>query len=941
MKHLVATSLAAVWHRWHPSAFRSGSWYWLGAVSLTLLWLVAVPLAPDTGLTRSYWHPVDAATEPVIDERITAIDLAFIDERNRPTRNYRVRWHGVWFSPRAERVDFYAGADDGVIVRVDGDTVLERNPALGMHTVARTVELAAGAHRLEIEHWQDGGARSLNVQWAPARGSPALLSPTRLFPEGPGALGYWLQVAAVRLPVLVLLVWATGVAVLVGLTVWRAFYRRVTSLSPDERWRRLRTVLFPALLGPSQLLLFGPWTVHDTNRTEFLVGFWELAPGWVWLIGPVVGALAGLGIVMPARWFPRYVAGLCAVGVLLWVQGNLLLADYGLLDGGGLDLTSHAWRTPFEAGLWVCVLMLAVVFASVGGRAAPVASGVLVALQAIVLLVPSGRDATVPGISGGLSDAAQTVRWLPPPEIYELSSTRNVIHIVLDAFPIYTFVDILDADRSAFDRDWSGFTFFPDHLGAFKSTTGAMPAMLSGVAFRNEMPFAEFRARHPSVFHALGQHGYRLRSLTAQFRDHPSPSLPGAEAAIRYDIPRPYGSYRDYVDVAAAQLLDLSLFRHAPHALKPGIYRDQQWLFQQRIASRRGPEATAERPFGDVRFLREFATRVTVGDAAPVYTLVHVLTPHVPVVTDADCNYGLNKTPTPKDYANQARCALSAIRALFDRLRALDLYDRSAIIVTSDHGEDLFMPEDKHPMGGMRSPAGVTLAKIEPFATPLLLVKPFAAQGPLQTSYAPTSITDIPATVLDLVDFPNSLGRGASVFRIDPDAPRHRTYAHHSRTPKSSPFYDALYVFSVNGRGNDPDAWSYHRSVFGPTNDRSAQRREFQIGLVADPDDTAHQFGTRVYRTDGYAVFYAAPEDSHVTFDVRRMPTMATAQTVTVRVDGDVVDQHLLADDAWHTLSYPVEARSEDSPFCIELLTSPVWYDATGESWGLMLRGNI
>ena len=937
----MGTALMAIWRLWYPRAFRSGAWYWLGAVSLTLFWLAALGLAPDTGLTRSYWYPVDAATEPIIDERITAIDLAFIDEGDRATRNYRVRWHGVWFSPRAERVDFYAGADDGVILRVDGDTVLERNPALGMHTVARTVELAAGAHRLEIDHWQDGGARSLNVQWAPAGGAPALLGPTRLFPEDPGALGYWLRVSAMQLPVLVLLVWATGVAVLAVQTVWRAFYRRVTSLSPDERWRRLRTVLFPASLGPSQLLLFGPWTAHETNRTEFLVGFWELAPGWVWLLGPVVGTLAGVSIVMPARWFPRYVSGLCAVGVLLWAQGNLLLADYGLLDGGGLDLASHAWRTPLETGLWVGMLTLAVGFASVVARAAPVASGVLVALQAIVLLLPSGGDATVPGIRGGLSNAAQTVGWLPPPEIFKLSSTRNIIHIVLDAFPTYTFVDILNADRSAFDRDWSGFTFFPDHLGAYPYTTASMPAMLSGVTFRNEMPFAEFRASHPSVFHALGQQGYRLRSLTSQFRDHPSLSLPGAEATIRYDIPRPYGSYREYVDVAAAQLLDLSLFRHAPHALKPGIYRDQQWLIQQRIASRRGPEATAERPFGDVRFLREFATRASVGDAAPVYTLVHVLTPHVPVVTDADCNYGLNKTPIPEDFTNQARCALSAIRALFDRLQALDLYDRSAIIVTADHGEDLFMPEDQHPMGGVRSPAGVTLAKIEPVATPLLLVKPFGARGPLQTSYAPTSITDIPATVLDLADLPNRLGRGASVFRIDPAVPRPRTYAHHAREPKTAPFYDALYVFSVNGRGNDPDAWSYHRSIFGPTNDRSAQRREFQIGLVTERDDTATQSGARVYRTDNYAVFYAAPENSRVTFDIRRMPAMATPQTVTVRIDGHVVDQHVLADDAWHPLSYPVEARSEDSPFCIELLTSPVWYDATGESWGLMLRGNI
>ena len=929
----------AVWRRRHPRAFRIGFWYLLGAISLTLVWLAALGLAPEAGLTRSYWYPVDAATEPIIEEHVTAVDLAFIDERNRSTRNYRVRWDGVWFSPRAERVDVHAGADDGVILRVDGEAILERNPAVGMHTVARTVELGAGAHRLEIEHWQDGGGRSLNVQWAPAGDAPTPLSPTRLFPEDPGAPGYWLRFAAMRLPVFVLLIWATGVAVLVGLTVWRAFYRRVTSLSPDERWRRLRTVLFPALLGPSQLLLFGPWTVHNTNRTEFLVEFWALAPGWVWLLGPVVGALAGLSIVMPARWFRRYVAGLCAVGVLLWVQGNLLLADYGLLDGGGLDLASHAWRTPFEAGVWVCVLLLAVVFANRVARVAPVACVALVTLQATVLVVPVGRVATADVPS---TPTVETGWRLPPPEIYELSGTRNLIHIVLDTFPSPTFAGILNADRPAFNRDWPGFTFFANHLGAHRTTLGSMPAMLSGVAFRNEMPFREFVARHPSVFHVLGQQGYRLRSLASRGHDHLNPSFPGVDAAIRYDIPTPYGSYRDYVDVAAAQLLDLSLFRHAPHAFKPDIYRDRQWLLQQRIAVRRGPEATAAQPFGDAAFLRDFANRITRGDDAPVYTFLHVITPHLPVVTDADCAYAPKSAPIPEDFADQARCALSAVGTLLQRLRDLDLYDRSAIIVTSDHGHtvDLIRPEDQHPLVG-RSPAGPTLPRIESWAAPLLLVKPFAAQGPLQTSYAPTAITDVPATLLDLAGLPDALGRGASVLRIDPAEPRQRTYAHHRPQARPNPFYDVLYVFAVNGQITDLDAWSYYRSVLGPADDRAAQRREHQIGLLADPDVTASQFGARVYRTDEYAVFHTAAEDSHATFDVRRMPAMATTQTVTVRIDGHVVDQHALADDAWHTLSYPVEARSEDSPFCIELLTSPAWYDATGESWGPMLRGDI
>ena len=278
-------------------------------VSLTVFWPAALGLAPDAGLTRSYWYPVNASTEPIFEERITAIDLAFIDERNRPTRNYRVRWEGVWFSPRAERVDFHAGADDGVILRVDGDTVLERSPAVGMHTVARTMELEAGAHRLEIEHWQDRGARSLTVQWAPARqhsGAPGPHSSiprgswrTRLLaahrcnamarprPAGLGGRGCGAGRADGLASVL-----SEGHELEPGRAVAPPAHRAVS--------RRARPQPAPSLR---------PWTVHGTNRTEFLVGFWELAPGWVWLLGPIVGVLAGLSILMPAPMVPTICGG--------------------------------------------------------------------------------------------------------------------------------------------------------------------------------------------------------------------------------------------------------------------------------------------------------------------------------------------------------------------------------------------------------------------------------------------------------------------------------------------------------------------------------------------------------------------------------------------------------------------------------------------------------
>ena len=816
-------TLAVVW-RLRSNLSRAVSWYFVGAALLTALWLVAVGLAPEVGLTRSYWYPANDPTEPIIDEQVTDFDLTFIDEQGRPTRNYRVHWEGVWFSPRDEDIAIYAGADDGVILRVDGETLLERSPTLGMHTTARTVELTAGAHHLLIDHWQHGGERHLELRWEPAGDSPSTWSVPLVFAEDPGALGYWLRVVAMQLPVLVLLVWATGAAGLVG----RAVYRRATSLHVDERWRRLRAVLFPAVLGPSQVFIFGPWTVHSLNRTEFLAGFWELAPIWLWLLVPIVGTLTTVGLIVPTRWFPRYVAGLCAIGVLLWAQGNLLLADYGLLDGSVLDLQSHAWRTPIEATLWVVVPLLAVLFAGATAHLAPIASGVLVASQAFVLLIPVNGETTAAGSASSLAATnAETSSWsLPPREIYELSSTRNIIHIVLDAFPTRTLVDILDADRSAFDRDWPGFTLFANHLGAHRHTVASMPAMLSGVSFRNEMPFPEFLARHPSVFNVLGQRGWRLRSVSGRPQsENLNPAFPGIDDVVRYDIPYAYGSYRDYVDATAAQLLDLSLFRHAPHALKPSIYREQRWFLQERVAARRGPAATAAPPFGNAVFLQEFASRVTAGETAPVYTFLHLLTPHDPIVTDAACRYRPVLEPNPYNFTGQAQCALSAVRELLRRLRALGLYDRSAIMVTSDHGAPAALSplDDDHPLRRKRSPDGVNFATIQPRATPLLLIKPFGARGALDISHAPTSIVDVPATLLDFAEVPGTLGDGTSVLEIDPAASRQRTYAHASCCGPT-PFFDVLYVFAVNGRVTDANAWSYYRTVLGPADDRVAQR---------------------------------------------------------------------------------------------------------------------
>ena len=795
--------------------------YLLFAVVLTPLWLLVRSVAPPAGLTRSFYYPLEReyprarATDALVEERTTAIDLTFIDEQRRPNRFYRVRWHGVWFSPRPERVDFYAGADDAVGMRVDGEIVLERNPTVGMRTEGRTVELDAGAHRFEIDHWQRGGGRYLNVQWALAGGTPKTLNPNRLFEQAPGAFAYWLVVTSSQLQILVLLVWAAGPTVLLG----RMVYRTASVMTARDLRTRLRTVLFPALLGPCQVLLFGPLTVHTTNRVEFLAPFWSFA-----LRG------SGCSLRSWARWSRS--------GSFYQRGGSRATWPYSLLS-----VCCSGYKGTSCSPIMACwTAESSTLRPTRGGRRSSSVCGSERSPSRRSSLRRSPRQRRWGAKSWwwcrGSSCCCKrahphcrrpldTRRLLPgdwpPPEIYQLSRTRNLIHIVLDMFPTEHFVAIVDADRSTFDRDLPGFTVFADHLGAFPTTKASMPAMLSGVAYRNEMPLDVFleRRAQPTVFQALGQHGFHRRALSSYSFDLTREGRAVADTAIQYNIPSPYSTSRDYLDVTAAQLLDVSLFRHVPHGVKAGIYRDQQWLFQPWLAARRA--VVAERSFSDAAFLLEFARRVTLGGDDPVYTFMHLMTPHPPVATNADCTYpGRRQAITVERYTAQARCALSGVRELLDRLRELDIYDSSAILLTSDHGlavfrssrgnerlrrqqelPDLSAPADDYPFRGMSSPAGA-LDRIVPKATPFLAIKPARSQGPLRLSYAPTAITDLPATLLDLVGLPNTIGRGVSVFAIEPTAPRERTYAHYEwgvrNTWTTGPYFDVLHVFSVNGR---------------------------------------------------------------------------------------------------------------------------------------------
>ena len=652
----------------------------------------------------------------------------------------------------------------------------------------------------------------------------------------------------------------------------------------DSRQRRFLTVASPALLVPLQLLLFGPHTIYAGNVQEFSAPFWSLAVHLVPMILAAAGVLALIGVLLPARLFDYYVAGLVGLGVAIWAQGNLMVGDYGVLNGQDLDWSGHAWRNRYELPLWIGVPALSVIFARKISSTAVFASRVLIALQLVLLAYTAAQ-----------ADPEARATWKGAPEaIFELSSKQNVFHFVLDGFQSDAFHDIVEAERAEMDRQYAGFTFFKNHMGAFPTTIVSIPAMLTGSVYRNQEPMRKFIAKEferASIFRAMRDQGYQVDAMSGLMYDNTS-------ATNYYRLPTPYVTYDAYVRFAGWQLADLALFRHAPHLLKPWVYNDQSWRLQTKFGQSVDTPGRRYLPVNGQAFLADYTARMRVAHDRPSYKYLHVGIPHWPVSVNADCEYIGARSLRRPNYTDQARCGVRRVGAFLDRLRELGLYDNSLILISSDHGVAL-PPEG---FAGDRDVFGGPLSEMSGSALALLVVKPPHASGPVRISDAPSAISDIPATIVDTLGLNNPFP-GTSALKLDEHAPRPRQFATYqwSSAEWQADFFPYMDIFTIDGSATDGHAWKTEEPIYAPKTTPEGRSRGFYRPERGAPG--------QIFRwSTPLAFLHQPPEAKGVELKVRS--SSDKPQTLTVEMRGKVIDKRILSDHEWHTLNYSIPPSS-------------------------------
>jgi hypothetical protein len=664
-------------------------------------------------------------------------------------------------------------------------------------------------------------------------------------------------------------------------------------------WRsRFEEVVAPALLVVLPLCFFGPYTIFSGNQAEFSAPFWPLVRPLLLAGAGIALALIAVGLVLPAKLFGAYVALLFSVGVVIWIQGNFLVADYGAFTGVAIDWTVESWRNPYEIALWIAVPVLGVAAAKHVGRIAPFASGVLVALQAGALITSAVR-----------ADASAAPRWQGPSDsMFELSRTRNVIHIVLDAFQSDVFGEILAEERPLVDRSLSGAVFFANHTGAFPTTIASIPAMLTGQVYRNDQPLQRYMRdilKEDSIFKSLREGGYRADAASGMYH--------GRESATNYfRIQRPYVSYDEYVRFTAWQLADLSMFRHAPHILRPAIHNGESWRLQAVF----GPGDTSTRQHHSVNgavVLDEFAKRFRLATDEPVYKYIHVGIPHRPVVVDGNCRFIGVVRATRAAYKEQARCAVKRTAALLDRLKELGVYDQTFVVIASDHGIGMpspqFVNDRPTPMG--------TVARVAGNAMALLVVKPLNGNGPVRISRAPTTITDIPATILGGVGLAQDLP-GEAVLNLSEDAPRVRRWAFYDweHDDWGANYFDALDIVEIKGSVADGNNWTLLNTIYGPGAGEAVRTR----GLY----EVHRSRSGLVYRWSMPDIFVHVPVGAR-SFEMKVRSIAPKPQTVTVSLADRVLGTVTLADQSWVTIKHALPPPQNTEGHWVHAHVDPLW----------------
>lgn len=526
----------------------------------------------------------------------------------------------------------------------------------------------------------------------------------------------------------------------------------------------------------------------------------------------------GLALLLPQASRTRLVSFALAIGILLWFQGNVLLWQYGPLDGSSIRWDMYWQNGLIDTPIWIAVLAFSLFSPTIFSNGARFAAVAIIGLQSFLLVfsaIEMQSKTEEPRARNYVVDQSPK---------YAFSDKRNVILIVLDAFQSDVFFEIV-MNEPDYRRIFEGFTYFRNALSGSNKTELAIPALLTGKIYDNSQPRMSF------LRDAFLEHGIMSTLKRSGFVVDIYPWIGWGNESIYFDdrvasnlrkIDERGSSGTTFTETKIKEvlhLLDLSVYRAVPHFLKQHVYNDQKWFILP-IVSYFAPDnvkqlVSTDNEFDISTFLARSPTVLSIDRGSNVFKYFHFKGLHSPLTVDTSLTFTGDTFPfTRENYAAQAKANLLHLDRFFDKLKGVGIYDKSLVVIVGDHGSGMINEmyiESQTNHTKPYKPAGTkrNFRKDKARGIPLVLIKRFDTTGPLTVSESPVSLLDVSGTILSELNLELNEGiRGPSMFELNPGTARNRYYGAIYFNVIKSDYVGPITMYRVSGHSWLDSSWS-------------------------------------------------------------------------------------------------------------------------------------
>lgn len=600
---------------------------------------------------------------------------------------------------------------------------------------------------------------------------------------------------------------------------------------------RISRPLLVSLFFSFTLVIGAPLHIYLTNRLEFAFSTRELVVSLSPVFLVLFLALACFLALLRGPMRSIAIATVFVLSILLWVQGNLLVWDYGLFDGRDIDWKALWLFGVIDGSIWVVGLGLAV------RRAEWLTKTIVSSLSVLFVLM----QCLSLGVLLARTPPRATYRLDWSKGKFTFSSGQNVLVLILDSFQADLFQELIDDDPSIASF-FDGFVYFRNAVSGYRQSHPSIANILTATFYDNSVPMWDYTREaylsDSSLPKFLLENGYRVDVYEQEvglFRD------PRVVSNVKLDEDSPQPSSEIWYTA------DVALFRYLPHFLKSSIYNDQFWLLSRWVRERRdasedeSPDAGQSTRLGqdasdrrqqriqlfttdarsklqNVRFAHQFVKYAKVGYRQNTFKFYHVMGTHLPLRMTRQFEY--RELERSRDSMKEvATGVVGLVKIMFDQLKDLGVFQESLIVVAADHGmwtsiskvripDDLAL-NDENSVPTSRS----QLPERKGTVLPLVLVKRPGSSGPLLANDAPVALADIPRTIVSELGYAGEAFPGQSVFEVAVDSPRERKvfFSTFRQNPAySEPYRSTMTEFLVSGFSWLDSSWKKTGKLYPP-----------------------------------------------------------------------------------------------------------------------------